>query len=135
MSDAKRAADRIVEPKIDQLMRGAMLEATRGIVEMTPVDTGRARNNWNASVRKPDLTEQGTVGDPVRRAQPVIAKVRFSDGEDGYLANGLEYIGVLEDGRVGNRGSLQAPNGMVRVTLNRLRPWLTAQARKIGRGF
>ena len=34
-----------------------------------------------------------------------------------FLANNLPYIETLERGRVGNRGSLQAPQGMVAITV------------------
>jgi len=100
-----------------RLKRGLLLEATGRIVDRTPVDTGRARGNWQASSGQPvegvldRLDPGGTV------AVQAAAQVRAVDGEDLYLVNNLPYIKRLEDG-----WSQQAPQGMVALTVAELQP-------------
>jgi hypothetical protein len=91
------------------------MQALRGIVLRTPVDTGRARSNWNVSLGTPDLTEQDptspadvlAVGESTIAEAPAIGII--------YISNGLPYIERLEAGY-----SKQAPAGMVRLTLDQI---------------
>lgn len=100
------------------------------IVKKTPVDTGRARGNWNVSVGSPDES----VDDPAAytssyskkknensKAKRPAARLKYKDtssipepdgDESIFIANNLPYITSLEYG-----SSKQAPNGMVGVTL------------------
>ena len=126
----KRKADAIMRRKVDRFMRAVTLEATSRFVRRTPVDTGRARGNWNAEVNKPDLTydperldKPGTA--TIGLAAPKIRTIGFFDGDEGYVANAVPYVRYLEEG-----SSAQAPEGMVRVTLEELRPWIQRNARR-----
>ncbi len=108
------------------------------IVRKTPVDTGRARGNWNVSVGSPDTS----VTEKTRKTPKPISSMPDPQGDESiFIANNLEYIGVLEYGRypnpvkkgtkVSRKGekpakyqirsqngySRQAPEGMVGVTL------------------
>lgn len=87
------------------------------IVRKTPVDTGRARGNWQISVGSPaseiDRTDKKKKG--TESAYNKVEKEKLNnihDGEDIYISNNLPYIGKLEYGY-----SKQAPQGMVGVTL------------------
>ena len=69
----------------------------RGVKDRTPVDTGRAKRGWAMRPKR-----------------------------GGYLIyNNVPYIGVLDKGRHmtprGMRGSLQAPKGMTKPTLDSIR--------------
>lgn len=132
--------------KINTLMRACGFEATRRIMLRTPVDLGRARGNWNASVNTPDVSVDddvaykrskkkdqtgkvaGTSRDSkkITQAHGVAQKTDFAKGDRFYLSNGLPYIGALEGG-----SSTQAPNGMVSLTIAELKPWVDAEAEKI----
>lgn len=84
------------------------------IVDRTPVDKGTAKGNWNASIGMPDYTTT-TRTDPSGFTTTAKIKKVASNANIGdvlYLANGIDYIGVLERG-----SSTQAPKGMVSITL------------------
>lgn len=96
------------------------------IVKKTPVDTGRARGNWNISVGNPD----GSTDPSKTSAQYKSASgVPEPKGDESiYISNNLPYIETLEyggypnppksgTGKTVNGFSKQAPNGMVGVTL------------------
>lgn len=109
------------------------LEALRRVVLKTPVDTGRARGNWQVSTGTPArgvlAVEDPGGGVAISRGQAAIAAI--PPFANVYIANNVEYILVLEEGGFpdppkGGSGktaggfSIQAPNGMVAVTLAEL---------------
>lgn len=99
------------------VQRAIALEALRGVVQMTPVDTGRARGNWQVSHDTPadgtlDVEDKGGRATIGKGAAEVAAIEPF---EHTYLTNNLDYIEELEKG-----SSEQAPHGMVGVTATRL---------------
>ena len=95
------------------------------IVKKTPVDTGRARGNWNITVGHDDtLPKENTV--PQFKSVEEVPKVEGD--ETIYISNNLPYITKLEyggypnppkkgSGKTINGYSKQAPEGMVGVTL------------------
>lgn len=137
--------------QVEQITTKIGFELFARVVQRTPVrlppqDTpvkrprrripgGRARGGWQAQVGAPpkgapkglDASGSSTVAN----AQPVI--LGWPLGSDLYLANNVEYIGILEQGRRvvqvtlqrGSRvvtfsraqGSIQAQDGMVAVTI------------------
>lgn len=94
------------------------------VVTGTPVDTGRARGNWLPSEgsARPGTTDRSDVG-----GAAVIAEVNETVKGLGihYLANNLPYIRELEYGY-----SAQAPAGMVRLNLARLRSFYAKKVRE-----
>ena len=140
MDEMKRAALADLEKRANDLMRGYIIELTGRIIDKTPVDTGRARSNWNVSVNKPD-TNSFDVGDKDASAYAQheskkelenarnAGQTNFWRGQVGWIANGLPYVPLLETGTWG----VQAPQGMVRVSIEGMRPWLDKEAAK--RGF
>ena len=98
------------------------MEALRRIVMKTPVDTGRARGNWQVDVNNApssvlettDKSGEGTIGGGVAAmaALPPFGTI--------WIVNNLPYIRALENGHSG-----QAPTGMVSVTLAELRGMFT----------
>ena len=114
--------------KVDKVMRGVALEAQAKIMKRTPVDTGRARANWNTTVGDPDTSvrmdaSKGDVGPKKKEGEAVIRATKFSEGERVFIANGLPYVEFLEHG-----SSKQAPSGMVSVTMAELKPTLDSLA-------
>ena len=95
------------------------------IVRKTPVDTGRARANWNISVGHEDTT----VTEDTRKSPKTISQMPEPKGDESiFISNNLPYITMLEyggypnppkkdGGKTINGYSRQAPNGMVGVTL------------------
>ena len=100
---------------MDTVVRKVVLDLDARIVQRTPVDTGRAQNNWNIAVDNPDAS---TTEETEKNQQTVINKAKskvdnLKAGKKVYITNNLPYIERLEDGYSKD----QAPNGMVAVTL------------------
>jgi len=112
----KRKAGRAGE----MIFRGTALSLFSSIVRRTPVDSGRLRGNWSAGINRPK--------DETGEYQSTVARARL--GESLFLTNNLPYAQVIENGRVGNKGSYQAPKGMVRVTISEFKQVVREQARK-----
>lgn len=127
---ALRKVERKDLPRVVKQARDRIaMEVLSGVVLMTPVDTGRARANW--------LTGEGV---PVTIPTESVDKAGGSTISDGeavisgaapfskiWLTNNLPYIGVLEHGGYPGDGpktsggySIQAPQGMVAVTIARV---------------
>jgi hypothetical protein len=92
----------IIKDDLVTLQKRIVLEVLRRVVLRTPVDTGRARGNWQIEVGSIPKGETG----------------KLAKGEDaeaasiGWIANNLEYVVFLEDGSSG-----QAEAGMLEITL------------------
>ena len=107
-------------------VKRVMLETFTRCIAKSPVDTGRFRANWTASIGSystgtTDALDKRRVGD--RKGPTIDAMAYMVDGVQlgdykVFLVNNLPYSHVLEYGRAsGKPGSLQAPQGIVRITL------------------
>lgn len=125
--DVKAFADRVgQEAKV--YINTICLDLLKDIVLNTPVDSGRARANWLCSVDKPQI---GTIEfnsdsgsgitapktsaastDAIFRGQIAVSQAA---GKVFWISNNLPYIYRLEF----EGWSKQAPNGMVRLAINR----------------
>lgn len=129
----REALMRRLEENSDKLLRALALETHRRLIRKTPVDKGRARNNWNAAIGSPDVgTSDAATYD--RSGQSAITEGMsvigvFKAGERFYSTNSLPYIPALEDG-----SSTQAPNGMIKVTVAELKPLVAKIAARIAAG-
>ncbi len=92
-----------------------------GVVSETPVDTGRAMNNWNISVGFPDssITDGGGSESGIKtskQATAVAALGGLPPFSTVWISNSLPYIVPLNEG-----SSDQAPSGYIdRVIVNEL---------------
>lgn len=107
----------IAPSELVKLQRRIVIEALRRIVLKTPVDTGRARGNWRVDIGTIDpVTTEMTDKQGAAVIREGIQKLRaIGFGQTVFISNSLDYIVFLEDG-----SSQQAPNGMVRLTLQEL---------------
>lgn len=99
----------------DLVVRKATLDIHSSVVDMSPVDTGRFKGNWNIAYGSPDLTVT-TNTDPSgseAKSKALTASASYA-GQSVYITNNLPYAIPLEYGHSG-----QAPQGMVRVTVAR----------------
>jgi len=102
------------ETKLDTAVRKIAIELFSRVILRTPVDTGRARGNWQVAIGSVpsgtlDLNDaSGTA--TVSKATAATAGVKA--GDVIYLVNNLPYAQRLEDGYSG-----QAPAGMVGLTV------------------
>ncbi len=107
-----------------KVVAGVVLDIGSRIIRRTPVDTGRARGNWNFSLDRPD-----TSFDPSKNEKNRVLRKSELPDIDGkhviFIVNNLDYIVALEKG-----SSAQAPKGMVEVTKQEWQRALDANARK-----
>jgi len=104
-------AANVLKEQANDAFVALVFESASRIVKKTPVDTGRARANWNISQTAPDRSVSVATDTSGAIALGRIAGNRTRLGTRTFLANSLPYIGALEDG-----SSKQAPAGMVKVT-------------------
>lgn len=127
--------------KLMEVQKKIVLMALRRVVEMTPVDTGRARGGWLVSINKPssekveDFKEvqpeerliineleggrkeapllNKTGDEVVKKGLAVLAGLRPM--QVVWISNNVDYIEFLEEGH-----SQQAPAGMVAITVAKI---------------
>jgi hypothetical protein len=120
------------ERKLELVARKVALELFRRVILKTPVDKGRARANWQASLGSPatgtvDAADKTKSGGPTFRTV-VAASSGFEVGDTIYLANNLPYIRRLEEGY-----SQQAPAGMVALTVQEFAQIVNQISAEVGR--
>ena len=117
MADFGQFANRIrelgrrVETGSDELVIKTALAVSQTVTLATPVDTGRARGNWQAEVGTPATEEVDREDESGRATIEINAQViQTYEGtaQAVYLSNNLPYIGRLNEGH-----SAQAPAGFV----------------------
>ena len=109
------------EKKVERTVRAVKLELFRSVILDTPVDTGRARGNWQATLNSPATEEIENESMSVALAGVAANLGKINDVS--FLANNLPYIEELEDG-----SSKQAPAGMVRRNMARVQRLINEQA-------
>lgn len=112
----------------DKKIREACFEVTRRVILKTPVDKGRARANWQASVSTPmegvKETNDNGGGATIAAASGAVSD---APGKVFWLTNNLPYAAKLELGLYPNPAktgtktkggfSTQAPAGMARISV------------------
>jgi hypothetical protein len=103
------------------------LDLTSNIILKTPVDTGRARANWQTGVNQAPSNEISATDKSGSATISAAARdVQNAPGNVFYITNNLPYIASLEFGlyRPGPNTvggfSKQAPSGMVRISINEI---------------
>lgn len=114
-SDIKRFSQK-TDKRISQARRKIVLDLFRSVILDTPVDTGRARGNWQTNVGE---AARGTIDRADKEGTAAIQDVlstlsTLTDDEVIHLTNNLPYIIPLEQG-----SSQQAPHGMVARNVRR----------------
>lgn len=107
---------KLTNSSLDETGRAIALELFGSVIKDTPVDTGRARGNWQTSIARPKEDEISRDG-----AGPALSEVasetdKFGMGKLIWLSNNLPYIYRLEF--LG--WSKQSPNGMARRNVARI---------------
>jgi len=93
----------------EKVVRKTVLDITYSLVDMSPVDTGRFKNNWQVATGSINRDTNSKTDSKMRAESSMLG---FNIGETVYISNSLPYAQRLEDGH-----SSQAPSGMVKVTL------------------
>ncbi len=120
-----KAADKI-HGDIKKFHRQVCLEVLKRIVLRTPVDTGRARGNWQVEFGVPATGVLEVSGSEEAMTDLSIAKgiTKLSDIPQFslvHITNNVSYIYYLEYVRT----SPQHASGMVEVTLTEMTQWLS----------
>jgi hypothetical protein len=121
--DIKRFADKTSKAH-DEITRGTTIALFNAVINDTPVDTGRARGNWQTTVGQPATNQIERDGASASIAE-AVANTPKGAGQETMLANNLPYIVDLENGT-----SKQAPQGMVHRNVDRFQRLIDEQARK-----
>ena len=105
--------------KMTEATQKITLDVFNNVIRLSPVDTGRFRGNWQPSIGAPVAGElemlDPTGGTVTAKVSGFVESVEA--GDVIYLVNNLPYAQRLEDG-----SSQQAPNGMVKLTVQRFQP-------------
>lgn len=113
-----------IEKNADKVKRATALTVDQTVVMATPVDTGRARANWQvrAGIAPTDVIDAispgkgGSTGAQNTQAALEQGKIAISSAQPGqeiHITNNLPYIGRLNEGH-----SAQAPAGFVEQAVN-----------------
>lgn len=96
------------------MVRKYAILASQAVIVATPVDTGRARANWQVSIGAPATAalESTDAQGALERNKGIISAHRASAGQELYLQNNVAYIERLNQG-----WSAQAPAGFVEKAL------------------
>lgn len=129
-SDQIAAFARKTEAKIETAIRKIALDVFSEVILKSPVDTGRFRGNWQVAIGN---VPAGTLEVEDKTGTVTIGKVQaevlsLKAGDTIYLVNNLPYALPLEYGHSG-----QAPEGMVRITVQRFKPIVEAVARELSK--
>lgn len=111
---------------IDTATRQATVLLAQGVILKSPVDTGRFRANWQfsaAGVQRITSMEVDPGGQMT--LQRLVAEIQATGaGGVTYLSNSLPYAVRLENG-----WSKQAPQGMVRLTVQEFQHYVSQAAK------
>lgn len=115
--------------RAENVLKAAILELFARIVERTPVDTGRARGNWQidldaksgASLLATDKSGRETIARAMAKLDKLDKNSRVV-----LITNNLAYIKALEYGH-----SRQAPSGMIRISVAEFKGILARMAKKV----
>lgn len=124
--------------KLDLLVRKVSLDVGMEVVRRSPVDSGRFRGNWQPSIGTA-LTGELEVLDPQplgsNPGSVVMSKLMSTSssmavGLTFFFVNNLDYAEDLEYGK-----SMQAPQGMVTLTVQRWQPLVDKAVEAILRDY
>jgi hypothetical protein len=114
-SDVAKFA-KLTNASMDETGRAIALELFSSIIKDTPVDTGRARGNWQTSIGTPKDGQVTRDGEGPALAEAASETAKFGMGKLVWLSNNLPYIYRLEYLGWSN----QAPDGMARKNVARI---------------
>jgi hypothetical protein len=139
-----------VEKRAKTVVSGAATNLAADIIRKTPVDqptgpngetpvwydsasVGEARGGWRASINTPDFSATGALdedgGSTIQQVSRGFYQYNVKRDHSLYLSNGVEYIGILENGGYSDfiqnpikstesGFSYQAPQGMMKIHTN-----------------
>lgn len=109
-ADLKALCDKAGD-KAEMVVRGAALELGGQMIDRSPVDTGRFKNNWVTATGAADHSASAGADQSGARSTSMLSEkvAGWKPGQTIWILNNLPYAQRLEYG-----WSKQAPGGMVR---------------------
>lgn len=104
--------DKVSREVLPTFQRKVSLDVLARLIHRTPVDTGRARGNWQLAVGAIPRGEIRPLTAELIAQEAIPRLAVLEAGDTVYISNNVPYIVPLERG-----SSRQAPNGMVRLTI------------------
>lgn len=116
MNDFDDTIDVVFE-KVEDITKLTLMELFKRVIEKTPVQTGRAKGNWQATIDKASNVKLDVEDKSGKVTIDKVAETtdKFELGHKIFLSNNLSYVQKLEYG-----SSKQAPKGMVRTSIQEL---------------
>jgi len=96
----------------EKTIRAVALQTFSNIIQASPVDTGRFRANWQATINAPASNTLNTTQSTVANISVTKATQQYKIDKVLFLTNNLDYAERLEYGY-----SQQAPSGWVRTNV------------------
>ena len=123
-ADISRIA-RKFEMRIDEVARDTFVDLFTSIVDSTPVDKGFLRNRWTPSIKTPNVSSQAGPDPSGTRAKAMVhATIRKPALY--YFTNNMHYAEKIE---FYGGSPNQAPQGMVRINMRRVKQILRENSR------
>ena len=116
-------ATKKIDGDIQKFIKQVCLEVFKRFIMRTAVDTGRARGNWQVEINRAAVgtVDEGMWDQVFNRGAAKIAQIPpFSVT---HITNNVEYVYYLEY----VRPSQQHPEGMVEITLQEMKTWLSGK--------
>lgn len=111
---------------IEQTVQDVIIQIGESVINLSPVDTGRFKGNWQFTVGAPSnqsLIRYDKEGNEA--IADLLSKVnQFELGQVAYIVNNLVYAISLEYGH-----SSQAPSGVARITIAQFEKIVAAAAK------
>lgn len=111
-----------IKRRMDDVTRNSIVEVAARTYERTPVDTGDAQGDWSPEINDYNMSNSGG-------SIPAVVE-DMKAGDTFYYVNSKPYIRRLEY----QGWSMQAPRGMMRISLAEWSSIVRVQARKLRRG-
>ena len=118
-------ASKRIHGDMNKFYKQVCLEVLKRIVLRTPVDTGRARGNWQVEIGRAAASSLMVEGSEGAMADLAISKGMTKLNQIPpfslvHITNNIEYIYYLEY----DKRSSQFPEGMTEITLTEMATWL-----------
>ena len=129
LKNVKKAINKL-EDSLDKDLRGVYFAGLSAIIKETPVDSGRARNNWFLTVNAPSNQTTTSKSQGLGAIRQLSKMPKSVVGKKLYFTNNLPYAHLLEYGGFTTKPSTektvrgfskQAPNGFVRKIIAKMR--------------
>lgn len=119
------SASKKIKGDLEKFYKQVCLEVLKRIVLRTPVDSGRARGNWQLEIGRSAVGVLDVVGSAGEMGDDAIGRgvTKLSDIPPFslvHITNNLSYIYYLEY----DKRSKQFPEGFLEITLTEMASWL-----------